>query len=403
MRLGLGIRTRLRRWRRGTVIDDEYLEAREVTALLREPAAPLVARDAGERLNVAIVVPFFARGSGGHMTIANLTRGLEALGHTCSLWIDDPGRRCAGGAEGAVGNLREWFGPFGADAHYGLRQWRGADVAVATGWQTVARVRTLGDVAARAYLVQDHEPEFFGTSAHRMWAEDSYRHDLYPITAGRWLADLMQAEYGLPASHFDLGVDSALYRPQAVARRDDVVLFYARASTPRRAVPIALVALGELKRRRPDLQVWFFGHGWPPSVDYPFRKLGNVDGTELARLYAEATVGLVLSMTNYSLVAQEMMACGLPCVELDSPSIVAAFGRDGPIELTRPEPLAIAGAIERLLDDPGLRERRALAGARFAAAKTWDAASRQVEAGLRAALERARGQARASATTRAGA
>jgi glycosyltransferase involved in cell wall biosynthesis len=398
MRLGLGIRTGLRRWRRGTVIDDEYLEAREVTALLREPAAPLVERATRERMDVAIVVPFFSRGSGGHMTIANLTRGLGALGHACSLWIDDPGRRCAGGPDGAVRNLRDWFGPFAADVHYGFGDWKGADVVVATGWQTVARVRTLGGGAARAYLVQDHEPEFFGTSAHRMWAEDSYRHGFYPITAGRWLAELMRSEYRLPASHFDLGVDSALYRPQAVARRDDVVLFYARASTPRRAVPIALVALAELKRRRPDLQLWFFGHGWPPSVDYPFRKLGNVDGPELARLYAEATVGLVLSMTNYSLVAQEMMACGLPCVELDSPSIVAAFGRDGPIELTAPEPLAIAEAIERLLDDSALRAQRAHAGAGFVATKTWDAASRQVEAGLRAALE----QAHAGATTRAG-
>jgi glycosyltransferase involved in cell wall biosynthesis len=391
LRLGLGIRTRLRRarQRRRGVLDDEFLEARTVTALLREPAAPLVAHEATDGpLRVAVVVPFFNHGSGGHMTIANLVRGLERLGHACSLWIDDPGARCAGGPETAAANLRAWFGPFAADVHYGFDAWRGADVVLATGWQTVARVRLLGDVAARAYLVQDHEPEFFGTSAQRLWAQDSYRHGLYPITAGPWLAEVMRTEYGLPATHFELAVDADLYRPQPVERRDDVVIFYARASTPRRGVPIALVALSELKRRRPDVELWFYGHGWPPAVDFPFRNLGTVGGAELARLYSTATVGLVLSMTNYSLVPQEMLACGLPCVELDSPSCVAAFGRDGPVELAPPEPLALAEAIERLLDDPALRAERASAGAAFVASKTWDAAARQVERGLRAALAR---------------
>jgi glycosyltransferase involved in cell wall biosynthesis len=200
----------------------------------------------------------------------------------------------------------------------------------------------------------------------------------------------MRVEYGLPASHFELGVDTSLYGPQDVARRHDVVLFYARASTPRRAVPIALVALGELKRRRPNVEVWLYGHGWPPGIDYPFRNLGVVSGGELARLYGTATVGLVLSMTNYSLVPQEMLACGLPCVELDSPSVVAAFGREGPLELADAEPLSIVGALERLLDDPQLRARRAAEGAALVAAHTWDAAARQVEEGLQAALAAAR-------------
>jgi glycosyltransferase involved in cell wall biosynthesis len=388
--MGLGIRTRLRRLRGGEGIDDEYLEARAVTALLREPAAELLGRAHDGPLDVAFVVPFFRQGSGGHTTIANLVRGLERLGHRCSLWIDDPGQRCAGGPAGAERDLRAWFGPFAADVHYGFDAWRGADIAVATGWQTVARVRVLRGTAARAYLVQDHEPEFFGTSAQRLWAEDSYRHGLYPITAGPWLAEVMGSDYGLPATHFELAVDTHLYRPQDVARRDDVVLFYARASTPRRAVPIALVALGELKRRRPQTELWFYGHGWPARVDYPFRNVGVVSGEDLAQLYSVATVGLVLSMTNYSLVPQEMLACGLPCVELDSPSVVAAFGRDSPIELAAPEPMAMADSLERLLDDPAERVQRADSGMRLVSARTWDAAAVQLEAGLQAALDHAR-------------
>jgi hypothetical protein len=66
--------------------------------------------------------------------------------------------------------------------------------------------------------------------------------------------------------------------------------------------------------------------------------------------------------------------------------VVAAFGRDGPVELAPPEPLGMAETIERLLDDPGLRAQRAQAGAEFVASRTWAAAARQLEVGLRAAL-----------------
>ena len=144
--MGLGIRTRLRRLR------DGERDRRRVPRGARgdRAAARARGRARGPRaddgpLDVAVVVPFFRQGSGGHTTIANLVRGLERLGHRCSLWIDDPGHRCAGGPAGAERDLRAWFGPFAADVHYGFDAWRGADVVVATGWQTVARVR----VAAR--------------------------------------------------------------------------------------------------------------------------------------------------------------------------------------------------------------------------------------------------------------
>jgi glycosyltransferase involved in cell wall biosynthesis len=389
--MGFGIKTRLRRLARGAYVNDEYIEARELGDLRRAPAGPLLdPPPEGAALHVGIVVPFFRQGSGGHMTIANLVRALERRGHRCSLWIDDPGRRCEGGPEQAVQHLRAWFGPFDATVSYGLGAWSGADVAVATGWQTVARVRTL-PAAGRAYLVQDHEPEFFGTSVQRAWADDSYRHDLYPITAGQWLADTMSELYGLPATAFDLGIDAGRYRPlEGIARRDDVVMAYARSSTPRRAVPVALAALAELHDRRPGVEAWLFGHGGEAGVDFPHRNLGVVPEPELPALYAEATVGLVLSMTNYSLVAQEMLSCGLPCVELDAPSVVAAFGRGGPVDFAPLDPVAIADALELLLSDRELRAQRAAQGVLLRQERTWDHAAAQVESGLRAAIAYAR-------------
>ena len=118
---------------------------------------------------------------------------------------------------------------------------------------------------------------------------------------------------------------------------------------------------------------------------------------QLSWLYSQATVGLCLSMTNYSLVLQEMMACGLPCVDLAGVSAESVFGADGPLELAAFDPFALADAMERLLGDESLWAQRSRAGMDFVADHTWEAAARQVEAGLRQALrEREAGAALAS-------
>jgi O-antigen biosynthesis protein len=153
-------------------------------------------------------------------------------------------------------------------------------------------------------------------------------------------------------------------------------------------VPLGLLALIELARRRPDVEIVLFGDPQPRSAPFAFRHLGIVDGDALAHTYAEATVGMVLSLTNYSLVAQEMLACGLPAVELDTPSTRAAFGADPPLELAAPRPDALADALDRLLDDAALRARREADGLAFAAGRTWPAAVAQIEAGLRTAAAR---------------
>lgn len=369
----------------------EVLEVDELAALIRMPGPGLVpARDA-DALRIAFIVPSFFRGSGGHTTISNVIRGLEQRGHHLSIWIDDVGARNSDLAD-VPAAFREWFGPFAAEVHEGFDAWRGADVVVATAWQTAFRARALGDVSARAYFVQDHEIEFFSGSYQRRWAEDSYRLGLYPVTAGSWLAQLMRETYGQDASHFELGVDAELYRPvEGVARRENVVAFYGRGWTPRRAVPVVLAAVSELKRRRPETELWSFGESWLQPIDVPVDNRGILSGPELAQLYSEATVGLVLSMTNYSLVAQEMTACGMPCVELDAPSSRAAFGADSAVELAPLDPTAIAEHLARLLDDPQLRARRVAAGRELLATRTWAAAAERVEEGLREAIRRGAG------------
>jgi glycosyltransferase involved in cell wall biosynthesis len=341
----------------------------------------------GGRLSVAAIVPSFRRGSGGHATIVHLLKELRERGHETSLWLEDhEGRHVRERPELTKRSFDEFFCTEGLPLHTDFASWKGADVALATGWQTVARTQLLRGLRARAYLVQDHETDFYAASAESLWAQETYRQGLHCIAASPWLADLLRSRYGASASHFDLALDHTIYHPTAERRRDDLVVFYARAITPRRAVPLGMLALTELSRRRPEIEIALFGEDLPLRVPFPHRNRGLLGGPALASLYSRATVGMVLSLTNPSLIALEMMACGLPCVELASESMLATYARDGPPDLTAPEPLALCAAIERLLDDPARRSTVSQAGVQLVAQRTWERAADQVQEGLRVAL-----------------
>jgi glycosyltransferase involved in cell wall biosynthesis len=358
--------------------------ARDGATPLLDPIPGMAGR---EHLHVAVVIPPFGRNSGGHNSIFQLLLRLERMGHTVSVWVDDAMGHFAGqGPAVTAQNLREWFAPLAAPVQHGFDHWYGADIAVATGWQTVHTVLTLDQTRARAYLVHDHEPEFYATSAERQWAEDTYRFGLHAITASPWLHDIVVNRHGGTATTFDFGVDHEVYVPRPVQRRRDTVVFYARSVTPRRAVPLGMLALQELRRRRPDVRLVLFGDTKPDDAPFAHEHLGVAAPEALSWLYSEATVGLCLSMTNYSLIPQEMLACGLPCVDLAGFSAETVFGADGPVELAPFDPMALADALERLLADEPLWAQRSAAGPQFVQDRTWDAAAAQVEAGLRTAL-----------------
>lgn len=364
----------------------------EVSVVGREGCVPLLDAVPGqserECLHVAIVIPPFRVGSGGHNSIFQLALGLEARGHTVSIWLHDPTGEQRYQWAGEVRNLiRKHFAPLRAPVYKDLENdWFGADVAVATGWQTAFTVLRLPLCRARAYLVHDHENEFYPTSAEGRWANETYRQPMFHICSSPWLQGLMSDEYDGKTSLFQFGVDHETYYPRPVQRDRDTVVFYGRAVTARRAVPLGLHALAELKRRRPQTRIVMFGDNNPTPTSFEYEHAGVASHEQLAWLFSQSTVGLVLSMTNYSLVPQEMLACGLPCVDLAGFSAETVFGDDGPVELADFDAGSLADAIAHLLDDDANWQRRSAAGLEFVRDHTWDAAAGQVEDGLRQAL-----------------
>lgn len=210
--------------------------------------------------------------------------------------------------------------------------------------------------------------------------------DLACICGGTWLESIMRDRYGRWARHFWQAADKSAYfrssQPRP-ANRVPKIAFYGRIGSPRRAVELGLLGLQHLASQGVAFHLDLFGAAHLEVYRAPFscRLHGDLNSDELGQLYRAADLGVCFSTTNYSIVPQEMMACGLPVVEIDVESTRAIFP-DIVVTFCGPHPLEIADAIGALLRDPDRRRRQAEAAAAWVASFSWEQSARLVEAAL---------------------
>lgn len=338
-------------------------------------------------LEIHWVIPDFCPGAGGHMNIFRICNRLEASGHRLTLWIRDP--QFHDDPDAAKATLNRHFQPLAATVRFadtGLSEAAG-DIIVATDAWTVPLVFSAWQFKRRFYFVQDFEPAFVPMGARYLAAEATYRRDLDCICGGPWLEQLMRDHYGRWARKFWQAADPTVYYPSERSEeigRTRRIAFYFRGFTERRAVELGLLALELLARRGIQFHVDFFGQHELPfaAVPYPATNHGICDDVTLAQLYQTATIGVVFSATNYSIVPQEMMACGLPVVDLDVESTRATYDL-GAVKLAAPDPQAIAEAIEAMLADPMARQAQVERALSWVNEFSWGQSANLVETAFR--------------------
>ena len=340
-----------------------------------------------DRLRISWVVPPFPPGSGGHGTVFRAINHFAARGHPQRLVVFDP----FSGAplEQLARVLHDHYG--GADAelvHFSPAEaQQAADVVVATSWHTAYAVGSMRRTARKLYLVQDMEHLFYPAGSEGVLAEETYRFGFPAVCAGEWLRREVSGRFGAPAKSFEFAFDRAQYSDAGGARAPRV-LCYARPTTPRRAFELTVLALRELLRRAPEAEIVFFGAERLPTLGgLRATNAGMLRPHQLNELYNGATAGLVVSTTNYSLVPLEMMASGLPVVDLALDNNFAIYG-DAPahIALAAPRPAEIARTLHGLLADPALRERQRAAGHAFVSRLSWEESCARIEEIVRSYL-----------------
>ena len=349
-----------------------------------QSARPPIAGPDPNRLKITWVIPDFIAGNGGHMNIFRMASYLERQGHEVTLLVIHPSYH--GSSSAAKKTINRAFLDFRGEVILAgeiLPELQG-DALIATDWFTCYAVNAMSGFRKKFYFVQDHESEFYPSGTESLLAEQTYAMGFDCLSNGKWLHHLMQQRYGCWSKHWHQSHDrETYYTIKKASRSTNRIAFYARQVTPRRAVELGLIALEILASRGVDFEVDFFG--WDlgkPVTPYRSRSHGVLCGNELGDLYRKSAIGMVFSATNHSIINKEMMACGLPVLDLDVPSVRAVFPRDV-IATALPRPEAIADKLEELLGDPQERERLSTAGSEFAERFTWEDSAKTVEEALR--------------------
>jgi len=152
---------------------------------------------------------------------------------------------------------------------------------------------------------------------------------------------------------------------------------YAGRFEPDRGLEFLLHAWKQIAGRRPNARLWLLGDG--PHRAALRRQIERLELTarvvlagvfdRIEPLLAAADLCIVPAAgSGLSMSLLEAMAAGLPVVAADTPEhrAVVAGGRDG-LLVPPADPKALAAAVDRLLDDPGLAARLGTAARRRAA------------------------------------
>ncbi len=327
-------------------------------------------------LNWVMVPP--GPGSGGHTTIFRIIRYLEAHGYINRVYFYNVYEADHQYYESIIRNFYDFHGYVGKMD----REMEDAHAVIATAWATAYPVFNSRCRGKRFYFVQDYEPYFHSVGAISLMAENTYRMGFHAITAGKWLAQKLNAEFGMSADSFDFGCDTSTYCRSGNSIRSGLV-FYARPEATRRGFELGLLAMEIFAARRPDIDLHFYGD---KMGKLPFRFIdhGHISPAKLNEIYNQCYAGLSLSLTNVSLVPHEMLAAG--CIPVVNDAVQNRIVLDNSfVRYASPYPHALADELEALVTNP-VFDSLSQAAAASVHGTTWDHAGKTVDSIFRHSL-----------------
>ena len=321
-------------------------------------------------LRIAFLIPEPEKGAGGHRNIFRIVRRFVEIGHRVTVYTFDPT------LHGTDKSLREFvtnsFFETGAMFVAGCENIACCDIIIATFWTTAyIAQRFRHRCVLAAYFIQDFEPYFYTMSEAYVQAYETYNLGLAHLASGKWMAEMVERVSGEKCPYFEFPIQREFYYCSSIQKREaNKVVFFARPDMPRRCYQLGVDALKLLYWKRPSTCIVLYGDEAYKYSEHGFayQKAGMLKGPqELGELYRSADVGICFSLTNPSLVPFEMMACGLPVVDLDFNNSQFSYDGYDVALLSKPTPQAICDCICMLLEDTEEAEKRRLNGLVFTA------------------------------------
>lgn len=360
---------------RPTLVD--YRDAIAVDWRQPHPSIADPIRVIDARLVVGWVMSPPGTNSGGHQNIFRFIKFLEDAGHEVRIYlysVVDP--LTAAEVRDRVGASSSYATVRATIEHYpdsGIPD--DVHALFATSWETAYRSFRDTSRARRFYFVQDFEPLFYPMGSEAVLAENTYRFGFYGITAGNWLAIKLARDYGMRTAAYDFGSDPDTYRLNNRGQRSDI-FFYARPETPRRGFELGIMALDLFAKQHRQNKIVLAGQNLRNlDVNFEYVNAGNLQVGDLNALYNRSVAGLVLSLSNMSLLPLELLSAGVIPVVNDAEN--NRLVSDNPfIAYTMPSPSALADRLGEIVGRPDAAEYSMRAAASVKTA-TWEASGAQ--------------------------
>ena len=347
-------------------------DASEVDWSIPHPAVvnPLIL--SGEKLTIAWIMSPPGESSGGHQNIFRFISYLEAAGHSIKVYLYSAHNPfTVANIKDTLKNSPSYPAYAGTmEAHTSAGVSADVDVIFATGWETAYASFRDSSLARRFYFVQDYEPYFYPVGSASVLAENTYRFGFEAITAGGFLAAKLADEFGMKTSHYDFGANRDLYSITNFEARKEI-FFYARPPTERRGFELGIIALALFAKERPEYTINLAG--WDVrehQIPFPYVNLSELKIDQLNEIYNRCAAGLVISLTNMSLLPLELLSAGVIPVVNDGPN--NRLVSDNPfIEYTPASPKALARRLIEIVDRADLAAH-AQQASRSVEAASWE-------------------------------
>lgn len=328
------------------------------------------------------IIPEPGIGSGGHINIFRFVTRLQKLGIKNRIYLMTNGKFLTDGQ--CEQFLEKYYAIDCSDieVHISTENMKYAHGTVATSWQTAYAVRNFDNTISKFYFVQDFEPLFFPVGSEYVFAENTYKFGFRGITAGDWLKEKLNKEYGMVTDSFSFSYDDTLYVPGKKRDEKNRIFFYARPYTARRAFTFGMIVLSELAKRVPNLEVVLAGEDVSKyKMDFAYVNAGIVPLSELSDLYAQCDVCLVLSNTNLSLLPLEIMASNSVAVCTRGANSEWLVNDDNAV-MVEYDVNDVINKLEYCFNHKEMLEEKRKAGLEFARNTSWDKEAEKVNSAI---------------------
>ena len=324
------------------------------------------------KINQLWIIPGIIVGGGGHRNIFRNIYQLEKSGNMVDILLLNSDHINPASLRNTI---RNHFYKINSEVYTSLDSVKNIqyDQVFVTHWTTVQYAFEMNFIDKKniIYFVQDLEYMFYEVSTNYLLAENTYKKGLYAITSGLLPSKVLFEKYGMECDYFTFPIDNKVYfNKKSIKRKKDTVIFFCKPEMPRRCFELGLQAIKHIQKERDDIKFILFGSNNVTDAHIEGLWLENYallpTIKDLADLYRESTIGMVFSTTNPSLVPYEMMACGLPVIDLKTDYSRYNYGNSENIAfLSEPEIKEIAKSITTLIDYPDILKKHSKNGLDF--------------------------------------